>query len=79
MRNHTLENLDLTEHFRSAVQSIFGEDERMLNAQQVAIDAHPGYDFYNLNIDAGGLWVRRILDKLVLDEQTSDFADTSTR
>ena len=37
----------------------------MLQAQQAAIDANPDYEFYNLNIDAGGMWVRRILEKML--------------
>ena len=35
----------------------------MLTAQQAAIDANPDHEFYSLNIDAGGMWVRRILDR----------------
>ena len=68
MRDHTLDDDTVTVAQRDAVHRIFGEDERMLNAQQVAIDAHPGYDFYNLNIDAGGMWVRRLTDRLVAAE-----------
>ena len=41
------------------VHDVFGEDEAMLTAQQAAIDANPDYEFYSLNIDAGGMWVRR--------------------
>lgn len=37
----------------------------MLSAQQEPIDAHRGYDFYSLNIDAGGMWVRRSLDRML--------------
>ncbi|MBN9755810.1 MULTISPECIES: aromatic ring-hydroxylating dioxygenase subunit alpha [unclassified Pseudonocardia] len=65
MRNHALDDVVLTRAHRAAVHRIFGEDEVMLNAQQVAVDAHPGYDFYNLNIDAGSMWVRRMIGRLV--------------
>jgi len=68
MRDHHLDDDLVTVQQRTAVHRIFGEDERMLNAQQVAIDSHPGYDFYNLNIDAGGMWVRRLLARLVAAE-----------
>jgi phenylpropionate dioxygenase-like ring-hydroxylating dioxygenase large terminal subunit len=68
MRDHTLDDPAVTRQQREAVHRIFGEDERMLNAQQLAIDAHPDYDFYNLNIDAGGMWVRRLIDRLVTAE-----------
>ena len=37
----------------------------MLAAQQAAIDANPDHEFYSLNIDAGGMWVRRILDRML--------------
>jgi len=53
MRDHSLEDDEFTATHRAMVSSIFEEDRAMLNAQQIAIDAHPGYDFYNLNIDAG--------------------------
>ncbi|MGC4897492.1 Rieske 2Fe-2S domain-containing protein [Micromonospora sp. DT31] len=68
MRNHTLESEEITRDLTAAVHRIFGEDTAMLNAQQEAIDAHPDYDFYNLNIDGGGMWVRRLLDRLVAAE-----------
>lgn len=68
MRDHTLDDESVTVAQRAAVHRIFGEDERMLNAQQTAIDAHPDYDFYNLNIDAGGMWVRRLVDRMITAE-----------
>ena len=40
----------------------------MLTAQQEAIDANPEHAFYSLNIDAGGMWVRRILDRMLQAE-----------
>ena len=40
----------------------------MLIAQQEAIDANPDHEFYSLNIDAGGMWVRRILDRMLQAE-----------
>ena len=33
----------------------------MLEAQQKAIDKNPRTPFYNLNIDAGALWARRMI------------------
>jgi 5-deoxy-D-glucuronate isomerase len=49
----------------------------MLDAQQIAIDSHPGYDFYYLNIDAGGLWVRRLIDRLA-DHQRGRHSSVAT-
>jgi len=40
----------------------------MLAAQQAAIDANPDYEFYNLNIDAGGMWVRRLIERRLAAE-----------
>jgi phenylpropionate dioxygenase-like ring-hydroxylating dioxygenase large terminal subunit len=74
MRSHSLDDDAVTVAHRKAVHGIFTQDEAMLNAQQEAIDAHPGYDFYNLNIDAGSMWVRRVIDRLVRQESVPDKA-----
>ncbi|MCW4466925.1 aromatic ring-hydroxylating dioxygenase subunit alpha [Glutamicibacter sp. MNS18] len=65
MRNYRLESQLITTQLRDGVHGVFGEDERMLKAQQEAIDANPDYEFYNLNIDSGGMWVRRILESML--------------
>lgn len=62
-RNYRLESQAITTQLREAVNGVFREDEVMLRAQQNAIDANPHYEFYNLNIDAGGMWVRKLLEK----------------
>jgi hypothetical protein len=41
----------------------------VLEAQQQAIDDHPDHQFYNLNIDAGSMWARRLIDRMVQREQ----------
>ncbi|MEO7351053.1 MAG: aromatic ring-hydroxylating dioxygenase subunit alpha [Marmoricola sp.] len=74
MRNYRLENQTLTTQLREGVHGVFGEDEEMLIAQQEAIDANPDYEFYSLNIDAGGMWVRRILDRMLQAEGRSSDA-----
>lgn len=63
MRNYRLESQLPTTQLRNGVHGVFGEDEAMLKAQQDAIDANPDYEFYNFNIDAGGMWVRRLLER----------------
>lgn len=68
MRNYRLESQTITTELRDGVHGVFGEDEDMLIAQQGAIDANPDYEFYSLNIDAGGMWVRRILDRMLQAE-----------
>ena len=67
-RDYKLGDQRITTQLREGVSGVFFEDETMLNAQQRAIEANPGYDFYNLNIDAGGMWVRRLLDRMVAAE-----------
>jgi vanillate O-demethylase monooxygenase subunit len=68
MRNYRLESQLITTQLRNGVHGVFGEDEAMLKAQQEAIDANPDYEFYNLNIDAGGMWVRRLIERQLASE-----------
>jgi phenylpropionate dioxygenase-like ring-hydroxylating dioxygenase large terminal subunit len=68
MRNYRLESQLITTQLRDGVHGVFGEDEAMLKAQQEAIDANPDYEFYNLNIDAGGMWVRRLIERQLESE-----------
>jgi vanillate O-demethylase monooxygenase subunit len=65
MRNYRLDSQLITTQLREGVRNVFAEDEAMLAAQQAAIDANPDHEFYSLNIDAGGMWVRRILDRML--------------
>jgi phenylpropionate dioxygenase-like ring-hydroxylating dioxygenase large terminal subunit len=68
MRNYRLDSQLITTQLRDGVHGVFGEDEEMLKAQQQAIDANPDYEFYNLNIDAGGMWVRRLIERMLVAE-----------
>jgi len=68
MRNYRLDSQLITTQLRNGVHGVFGEDEEMLAAQQAAIDANPDYEFYNLNIDAGGMWVRRLIERRLAAE-----------
>ena len=68
-RNYCLGEQALTHRLREGVSGIFREDELILEAQQKAIDEHPDHQFYNLNIDAGSMWARKLIDKLVAAEQ----------
>lgn len=67
-RNYCLNEQRITHQLREGVSGIFGEDERILEAQQRAIDEHPDYVFRNLNIDAGSMWARRLIDRLITVE-----------
>jgi vanillate monooxygenase len=62
-RNYRLESQLITTQLRDGVSRVFKEDEDMLIAQQAAIDANPDYEFYSLNIDSGGMWVRRLIER----------------
>ena len=67
-RNYCLGEQRLTHDLREGVAHIFREDEHVLEAQQRAIEERPGHPFYNLNIDAGSMWARRLIDGLVARE-----------
>ena len=41
----------------------------ILEAQQIAMDEHPAHQLYNLNIDAGSMWARRLIDAMVAWEK----------
>ena len=68
-RNYCLGEQALTHQLREGVATIFREDEQVLEAQQIAMNEHPDHQFYNLNIDAGSMWARRLIDKLVAREK----------
>ena len=38
-------------------------------AQQKAIEENPDHIFYNLNIDSGSMWARRLIDRMIDEEQ----------
>jgi len=69
-RNYDLENQARTHQLREGVASIFREDEEVLEAQQQAIEANPDHVFYNLNIDAGSMWARKLIQRMV-DRETA--------
>lgn len=67
-RNYNLKDQSNTTELKNGVARIFAQDEEILEAQQKAINANPNREFYNLNIDAGAMWARRITDKMVEEE-----------
>ncbi len=68
VRNHRLGEQRLTTELREGVSRIFREDEIVLEAQQRAIDETKGQMFYDLNIDAGAMWARRLIDRMIAAE-----------
>ena len=64
-RNYRLGEQAVTHQLREGVTRIFREDEAILEAQQRAIDDHPEQSFHNLNIDAGAVHARRLIEAMV--------------
>jgi vanillate O-demethylase monooxygenase subunit len=67
-RNYNLDEQRITTLLREGVTGVFHEDELILAAQQQAVEANPDKQFYNLNIDGGAIWARRLIDKMVAAE-----------
>ena len=65
MRNYRRDEQAMTHELREGVARIFKEDELILEAQQRAVDEFPERTFYDLNIDAGGVWARRKIDAML--------------
>jgi vanillate O-demethylase monooxygenase subunit len=81
VRNYNLQEQRITTLLREGVTGVFREDELILAAQQASIDANPDKDFYNLNIDGGAMWARRLIDRMLAreseDERYAASADAS--
>jgi len=76
-RNYRLGEQRLTHELREGGRRIFGQDEIILNAQQKAMDENPDKVFYNLNIDSGSMWARRLIDRMIAAEQRGAFLDAA--
>lgn len=50
-------------------KGVYDQDHAILEAQQRAIDIQPRQPFYHLNIDAGALWARRLIDDMLAAER----------
>jgi vanillate O-demethylase monooxygenase subunit len=72
VRNFDRDNTELTAaltkgHVNDG-KGVYDQDHAVLEAQQKAIDENPRTPFYNLNIDAGVLWARRMIAEMVARE-----------
>ncbi|MGE0115736.1 MAG: Rieske 2Fe-2S domain-containing protein [Steroidobacteraceae bacterium] len=65
VRNYRLDEQRITTEMRNGVTGIFGEDEVILEAQQQALERYPERRMINLNIDAGGVWSRRLIQRMI--------------
>jgi vanillate O-demethylase monooxygenase subunit len=68
LRNYRLRDQSLTNQLRDANARIFEEDRAVVEAQQLALDAAPQDAIHNLNIDAGSVWARRLIERMLADE-----------
>ncbi|MDA9459585.1 Rieske (2Fe-2S) protein [Bradyrhizobium sp. CCBAU 21359] len=76
-RNYKLKDQRETIEQKNDVIFVFKQDELVLNAQQIAMDENPDKEFYNLNIDAGAMWARRIIDRMIAAEAPSNTFSTA--
>ena len=64
----------LTASIREGQGKIFSEDLQMLELQQKNLLAHPTRELLKLNIDAGGVQSRRVIDRLLAQETAQELA-----
>src|ERR1019366_158526 len=69
VRNYRCDEQAITHELREGVTGIFREDELILEAQQRAVDEYPERTFYDLNVDAGGVWARKTIDAMIDEER----------
>jgi vanillate O-demethylase monooxygenase subunit len=70
-RSFNPKDKSLTATIREGQGKIFAEDLEMLERQQRNLLAWPDRNLLKLNIDAGGVQARRVLDRLIAAEQGS--------
>ncbi|MGQ9367871.1 aromatic ring-hydroxylating dioxygenase subunit alpha [Azospirillum sp. ST 5-10] len=73
VRNFRKDDAELTRAINlghvNAGKGVYDQDHVVLEAQQKAIDRHARQPFYDLNIDAGALWARRLVERLIAAER----------
>ncbi len=77
-RNFNAHDKALTAQIREGQAKIFSEDLEMLERQQKNLLAWPQRKLLALNIDAGGVQSRRVLDRLIAAEQQAAAAAPTT-
>jgi vanillate O-demethylase monooxygenase subunit len=72
VRSFNMQDIDLTRAIHRAHcgdgKGLYDQDAAILEAQQQAIARNPRTPFYNLSIDAGALWARNAIDRMLADE-----------
>jgi len=69
-RNFNPKDKALTATIRDGQGKIFAEDLQILEAQQRNLLEHPDRNLLKLNIDAGGVQARRVIDRIVAAERS---------
>ena len=77
-RKFNPESAELTSLIRDGQAQIFGEDMDMLEFQQRNLSAYPERKLLKLNIDAGGVQSRRILERIIEEEQQASSESLAT-
>jgi len=67
-RNFRVQDAELTAQIREGQGNVFSEDTAILEQQQKSVEAWPGRKLLMLNIDAGGVQARRMIDKMIAAE-----------
>jgi len=67
-RNFQPHDKALTASIREGQGKIFSEDLEMLESQQRNLLAHPQRQLLKLNIDSGGVQSRRVIERLIAQE-----------
>lgn len=69
VRDHHIDDPEWTEELHVAhvngESGVYEQDVVVLEAQQRAVLKQPRQPFYNLNIDAGAMWARRLIDRML--------------
>src|SRR5262245_54034227 len=68
VRNYRLQDQTLTTQQRVANAKIFVEDQEVVEAQQMSMEDLAGHPLRTLNIDAGSVRARRIIDDMIQSE-----------
>jgi vanillate monooxygenase len=69
-RNFNPKDRNLTAQIREGQAKVFSEDTAVLEAQQRNLLKYPERKLLMLNIDAGGVQSRRVIDRMIAAERT---------
>lgn len=77
-RNFKPDDKQLTEEIRNGQHTIFSEDLEILERQQANLLKNPDRELLKLDIDAGGVQARRIISKMLEQENNISYASESS-